>query len=104
MTANKKSEDYKLPEVDKLIHEPARYNIMSLLYVIERAEFLYVQNQTGLTPGNLSSHLSKLETAGYLKIEKKFVGKMPKTFISLTDEGKEAFDNYYNKMQNFFTK
>ncbi len=77
---------------------------MALLYVIERAEFLFVRNQTHLTPGNLSSHLSKLEVAGYLTVEKKFVGKVPKTFLSLTDQGREAFENYRSRMKELFTK
>ncbi len=91
------------PEVDRLIHEPARYNVMALLYVIKRAEFLFVQNQTNLTPGNLSSHVSKLEAAEYLNVEKEFVGKMPRTFLSLTDQGREAFEDYRNKMRQLFT-
>lgn len=104
MSTDNDANSYRLSEVDRLIHEPARYNIMALLYVIERAEFLFVQNQTHLTPGNLSSHLSKLEVAGYLTIQKEFVGKIPKTFLSLTDEGREAFENYRNKMKELFTK
>jgi DNA-binding MarR family transcriptional regulator len=104
MSANNQANGYQLPQVDRIIHEPARYNIMALLYVIERAEFLFVQNQTHLTPGNLSSHLSKLEAAGYLTVEKKFVGKMPKTFLSLTRQGRDAFENYRNRMKELFTK
>ncbi|MCK4655697.1 MAG: transcriptional regulator [candidate division Zixibacteria bacterium] len=76
---------------------------MALLYVVERAEFLFVQNQTQLTPGNLSSHLSKLEAARYLTIQKEFVGKMPRTFLSLTDQGRKAFENYRDKMKDLFT-
>lgn len=93
----------QLPEVDRLIHEPARYNIMALLYVVERADFLFVQNQTGLTPGNLSTHVTRLETIGYLKVEKEFVGKKPKTFLSLTEEGREAFEDYRRKMKELFS-
>ena len=104
MLDNNELESYHLNEVDKLIHEPARYNIMALLYVVEQAEFLFVQNQTRLTAGNLSSHLSKLESTGYLMIHKEFVGKIPKTFLNLTTEGKEAFENYSNKMKELFSK
>lgn len=93
----------QLPEVDRLIHEPARYNIMALLYVIERADFLFVQNQTGLTPGNLSAHVSKLEAVGYVSIQKEFVGKRPRTFLSLTGQGRGAFENYRGKMKELFT-
>jgi len=84
----------KLSDPDRLIHEPARYNIMALLYVIKEADFLFVQNQTGLTAGNLSAHLSKLETVGYVGIVKKFVGKKPKTFLSITADGRKAFERY----------
>lgn len=104
MQADNESGGYKVPEVDRLIHEPARYNIMALLFVIDRAEFLFVQNQTGMTPGNLSSHLSKLEAAEYVLIQKEFVGKLPKTFLSLTDKGREAFEDYRSKMKELFTK
>jgi DNA-binding MarR family transcriptional regulator len=92
----------QLPEIDRLIHEPARYNIMALLYVISRAEFLFLQNQTNLTPGNLSAHVSKLDTGGYLKIEKEFAGKKPKTFLSLTESGREAFEDYRRRMKAVF--
>ena len=92
----------RFPDVDRLIHEPSRYNVMALLYVVKRAEFLFVQNQINLTPGNLSSHVSKLEAAGYLKIEKEFVGKMPRTFLSLTEGGREAFDDYRRTMREVF--
>jgi DNA-binding MarR family transcriptional regulator len=104
MSVNKDASGYQLHDVDRLIHEPARYNIMALLYVIKRAEFLFVRNQTHLTPGNLSSHLSKLQDVGYLKIQKEFVGKIPKTFLSLTKQGREAFESYRNKMKELFTK
>ena len=103
MPANDDVNGYQLSEVDRIIHEPARYNIMALLYVVKRAEFLFVQNQTGLTPGNLSTHLSKLEAAGYLETQKKFVGKKPRTFLNLTDPGREAFENYRNRMKELFT-
>ncbi|UCE25918.1 MAG: transcriptional regulator [Candidatus Zixiibacteriota bacterium] len=76
---------------------------MALLYVVTRAEFLFVQNQTHLTPGNLSSHVSKLESAGYVDIQKQFVGKLPKTFLSLTQRGREAFEDYRNRMKELFT-
>lgn len=90
------------PDVDRLIHEPARYNIMALLYVVERAEFLFVRNQTHLTPGNLSQHVGKLEAAGYVLIEKVFVGKKPRTFLSLTGQGRSAFEDYRSRMKILF--
>jgi DNA-binding MarR family transcriptional regulator len=89
-------------EVDRLIHEPARYNIMSLLYVLERAEYLFVLHQTEMTSGNLTAHTIKLEKAGYLSIHKKFIRRKPKTFLSLTSRGREAFEAYRNEMKTLF--
>lgn len=103
MPADNEAGGGRLLEVDRLIHEPARYNIMALLYVIEGAEFLFVQNYTNLTPGNLSTHVSKLEAAGYLILKKKFVSKKPKTFLSLSDQGRKAFEEYRNRMRAVFT-
>jgi DNA-binding MarR family transcriptional regulator len=102
MSPDNDADGYQVPDIDRLIHEPARYNIMALLYVVERAEFLFIQNQTHMTPGNLSTHVSKLEAAGNLTIQKEFVGKKPKTFLSLTEQGREAFRNYYSKMKKLF--
>ena len=81
-------------EIDRLIHEPARLNIVAHLFVVESVEFLFVERQTGLTRGNLSSHHSKIEEAGYVTVEKKFVDKIPRTLLSLTGEGKRAFQAY----------
>jgi len=86
--------------IDRLIHEPARFTIMAHLFVIESADFLFLMRQTGLTKGNLSSHLAKLEDAGYVLIEKEFVGKKPKTMLSLTESGRESFQNYRAAMRN----
>ena len=96
--------NYQFPDVDRLIHEPARYNIMALLYVVTRAEFLFVQNQIDLTPGNLSTHVSKLEAAGYVTVRKKFVSRRPKTFLSLTTKGRKAFEEYRDRMRELFTR
>jgi DNA-binding MarR family transcriptional regulator len=88
-----------LTEIDRLIHEPARLSVMALLYVIESADFTFLMNQTGLTWGNLSAHLSKLEEAGYLEVEKSFKGKRPNTLLRLTGRGREAFQKYVQKMK-----
>lgn len=90
------------PEVDRLIHEPSRYNIMALLYVVDQAEYLFVLNQTGMTSGNLTAHTSKLEEARYLSVRKKFIRKKPKTFLSLTSRGRRAFEQYRNAMKRHF--
>ena len=77
-------------DIDRLVHEPARLAIMAHLSVLEYADFVYVMNETGLTRGNLSSHMSKLEEAGYITVEKTFVGKTPRTVLSLTADGRKA--------------
>ena len=88
-----------LASLDRLIHEPARLMIMAYLYVVEAADFLFLVRQTGLTLGNLSSHMSKLEAVGYIEVEKKFVGKKPHTMLRLTPEGRSAFETYRNSME-----
>ena len=100
---NKATSDIQhLSSIDKVIHEPARLNIMAHLYVVESADFLFMMRQTGLTYGNLSSHLNKLEDAGYIEIIKEFVGKKPHTMLRLTKKGRNAFENYTKKMKQFF--
>jgi len=87
-------------DIDKLIHEPARLMIMALLYVVERADFTFLMNQTGLTWGNLSSHMTKLEDAGYIEVEKEFKGKRPNTMLHLTGQGESAFKAYRLSMKS----
>jgi DNA-binding MarR family transcriptional regulator len=88
----------RLADLDRLIHEPARLMLMAALYVVERADFVFLSRQTGLTGGNLSSHMSRLEEAGYVEVEKTFVGKRPQTVLSLTDKGRAAFREYRRSM------
>ncbi|MCB2172039.1 transcriptional regulator [archaeon] len=95
----------ELPDVksiDRLIHEPVRLLIMANLYVVDTADFLYLMNQLNLTFGNLSSHMSKLEEAGYINVEKEFQDKKPVTKLSLTDSGREAFEDYRQRMKHLF--
>ena len=92
-----------IAEIDRLIHEPARLIIAAYLYVVESADFLFIMRQTGLTKGNLSSHLSKLEAGGYVEITKEFVHKIPRTFLSLTVTGRQAFEAYQQCMKQFLT-
>ncbi|MCA9928128.1 MAG: transcriptional regulator [Anaerolineales bacterium] len=97
--------DYTSPapgEIDKLIHEPARLMIVANLYVVESADFTFLMNRTGLTWGNVSSHLAKLEQAGYVTVEKTFVGKRPYTLLSLTENGRSAFQTYRETMAQVF--
>ncbi len=91
-----------LAEIDRIIHEPVRLMLMTHLYVVESADFLFLKRHTGLTWGNLSSHMSKLETAGYIEIKKVFIGKKPQTMLFLTEKGKEAFQAYRLQMKHVF--
>ena len=88
-----------IQSIDRLVHEPARYLIMAYLYVAESADALFLQRQTELTWGNLSSHLSKLEAAGYVAVKKDFLDKKPHTMLHLTDEGRQAFKQYRRNMK-----
>jgi DNA-binding MarR family transcriptional regulator len=89
-----------LADIDRLIHEPARLMIMATLYAAESADFLFLLRTTELTKGNLSSHLARLEKANYVKIDKSFQGKIPRTVCSLTEEGFEAFETYREQIAN----
>ena len=88
-----------LSRIDPIIHAPARLKIVTQLYVVEAADATFLVNQTGLTWGNLSTHLGKLEDTGYVAVEKGFRGKTPCTMISLTDEGRTAFRQYRANMR-----
>jgi DNA-binding MarR family transcriptional regulator len=92
---------HSLVDVDRLIHEPSRSVILVILSSVRSADFLYLLRETGLTKGNLTVHLSKLESAGYIKIEKTYRGKHPLTLCSLTAEGKLAFENYRRQLREF---
>ncbi len=91
-------------DLDRLIHEPARLLIVTILSSVASADFLFLQRETGLTKGNLSAHLSKLEEAGYVKIEKTFKGKLPLTVCKLTPAGKKAVTQYRQQLQDFMNK
>lgn len=85
---------HKLALLDRVIHEPARLMIMTVLYAVPEADFLYLQNECGLTQGNLSSHLSRLQEEKYVAVQKMFKGKYPLTLCSLTAKGRKAFEDY----------
>jgi DNA-binding MarR family transcriptional regulator len=90
--------------LDRLIHEPARLLIVTILASAASADFLFLQRETGLTKGNLSAHLSKLEEADYVKIEKTYKGKLPLTVCKLTTTGKSALTAYRQQLQSFMEK
>jgi DNA-binding MarR family transcriptional regulator len=100
---NKDEKDFRpLVNIDRIVHEPARLMILAYLYVVESADFVFLLRQTNLTKGNLSSHLSRLEAAGYIEIDKKFVKKIPKTMLRLTKDGRKAFHEYNQRMRKIF--
>ncbi len=82
-------------EIDKIIHEPARLRIMMILSSIDEADFNFMVSTLEMTRGNLSSHMDRLEEAGYLKILKSFNGKIPHTGYRLTKVGKRALSKYW---------
>ena len=99
MTANPANNDLQpLAGIDKVIHEPARLMILATLSAVESADFLFVERQTGLTRGNLSSHLSKLEAVQYIDITKEFVDKIPRTLLRITENGRAALAHYIQNM------
>ncbi len=86
-------------KIDKIIHEPSRYEIMSILYVIEETNFVFLLRQTEFSRGNLSTHLTKLRNAGFIAIHKEFIKNKPHTSISLTESGRKAFEQYRTLMK-----
>ena len=91
-----------IQNIDKVVHEPARLLLMAHLFVVESADFLFLQRQTGLTWGNISSHLRKLENSGYVTVKKEFIDKKPHTTLKLTEEGRAAFKEYRKNMKQVF--
>jgi len=92
-----------IQDIDRTIHEPARLLLLIYLYSVEKADFTFLRKQTGMTQGNLSSHLSKLETAGYIQSEKLFKNKRPMTLFCISDQGRTAFASYVQGMHLYFT-
>ena len=86
--------------VDRLIHEPARFSILAHLFVVEEADFLFLSRRIGLTKGNLSAHMRKLEEGGYIDVRKGFMGRRPHTVLAITEKGREAFKNYISDIKN----
>jgi DNA-binding transcriptional ArsR family regulator len=91
----------ELGSLDRLVHEPARLMILSLLAGAEHADFVFLARETGLTKGNLSAHLTRLEAAGYVEVEKRFRGRIPLTVCRLTAAGRAAFDAYVAQLRRF---
>jgi DNA-binding MarR family transcriptional regulator len=90
----------EMANLDKLIHEPARLAVLTALSACQSADFLYLQRLTGLTKGNLSTHLTRLEEAELVNIDKQFIGKKPNTVVSLTAKGRQAIDHHWQLLDN----
>jgi DNA-binding MarR family transcriptional regulator len=91
-----------MPEIDTIIHQSARLKIMASLMTLESGEqvdFVYLRKILKLTDGNLGAHLTKLENAGYIKIEKNFIARKPRTFINATGKGRDAFENHITALE-----
>jgi len=84
-----------MEDLDRIVHEPARLRILMLLAGVESADFTFLLATLGLTSGNLSSHLDRLEKAGYIEVRKSFEGKMPNTECRLSPTGREALAGYW---------
>lgn len=87
-------------ELDRVIHEPGRLMIVALLSAVDRSDFLYLLHETGMNKGTLSSHLSRLEEAGYVEVTKTYRGKVPQTLLRLTASGRKAFEQYRRRLKD----
>lgn len=89
----------RIAEIDRVIHEPGRLMIVALLSAVEQCDFLYLQHETEMNKGTLSSHLSRLEEAKYIEVVKTYRGKIPQTLLSLTADGRQAFVQYRRRIK-----
>jgi len=102
MVKQKSSDLHPLADIDRIIHSPARLMVMTYLYVVDSVDYVYLTHLTGLTWGNLATHIGKLEEAGYVEVEKTFVDKKPYSVIKLTEKGRASFRTYKSQMQEVF--
>jgi len=90
--------------LERLVHEPSRLAILTILSGVKEADFTFLLRMSGLTRGNLSVHLSKLEEAGYVNVNKRFINKVPNTVYKLTKEGRKAFSDYLKNMETIISR
>ncbi|GIH90077.1 winged helix-turn-helix domain-containing protein [Planobispora siamensis] len=86
-------------QLDDLIHAPVRLSIMAALAAADKAEFRFLRDTIEVSDSLLSKHIITLEEAGYVEVEKVFVGKRPRTWLSLTDDGRRAFNDYVSVLK-----
>jgi DNA-binding transcriptional ArsR family regulator len=94
----------QLAALDRMVHEPARLAILTVLSACKSADFVFLQRTTGLSKGNLSSHLTKLEESGLVAIAKAFAGKVPKTTVTLTDVGRVQVETHWKELDRIRTE
>jgi|LSQX01.1.fsa_nt_gb DNA-binding MarR family transcriptional regulator len=87
-----------LADLDRTVHAPGRLLILATLYVAAELDFNYLLGHTGLTRGNLSSHVARLEQEGYVEVHKTFVDRRPLTLYRLTRQGRRAFSAYRRQL------
>jgi DNA-binding MarR family transcriptional regulator len=98
MARNSKGDLNLEQEINRLIHEPVRLKVLAFLSLLESADFTFLVSRLGLTMGNLSAHISKLQEAGYIEVEKGYKDNRPQTMISLSEAGRKAFQEYRQQM------
>ena len=98
------NEQHMLLQVDRTVHEPARLAILTLLAVVESADFTFIVQRTGLTAGNLGAHITKLEERGFVEVRKEFVDKQPRTLVGLTESGRTALLEYRRTFQRVLAR
>jgi DNA-binding MarR family transcriptional regulator len=90
----------RMAGLDRLVHDPSRLAILTALSTCKRADFVFLQRITGLTVGNLSSHISKLQEAGLVTVEKQFIARRPKTMVELSPLGREAIEKHWQQLED----
>lgn len=93
-------DDFVPKELNRLIHAPIRLGIMTILNYLDEVSFNYLKKKMNVTDGNLSSHITKLEDADYIKVRKEFIKKKPLTTYHITEKGKKAFRSYIQNLEN----
>lgn len=90
-----------MKELDPLLHSQLRLAVMSILMNVGEADFVYLKEKTDATAGNLSVQLDKLSSAGYISMEKGFVGKKTRTVCRVTEQGRKAFEEYVDTLKEY---
>lgn len=90
-----------MKELDPLLHSQLRLAVMSILMNVDEADFVYLKEKTDATSGNLSVQIDKLSSAGYIAVEKGFVGRKTRTVCRITESGRMAFEKYVEALKEY---